>query len=57
MSKIANKQMICEVLMEEAKTEKILLPYVVIPEEVVLLLRLRIHILNSLLKLVLLNRI
>ena len=44
MGKTANKQMICEALMEAAKEDQILLRSAVIPEEADLLHHLQIHI-------------
>lgn len=57
MSKIANKQMICEVLMDAAKQTGILLLCAVIPEAAVPLLLLQILIRNSLWKQELQSRI
>lgn len=57
MGKTANKQMICEVLMEAAKKIKILLRSAVIPEEVDLLHHLQIRIRDNSWKPGLQNRI
>lgn len=48
MKTVANKQKICDVLMEAAKQIKILSHFVVIPEGVALLHHLRLHIQSSL---------
>ena len=47
MKAVANKQKICDVLMEAAKTDKDIV-FVVIPEGVALLHHLRLHIQSSL---------
>ena len=57
MGKTANKQMICEVLMETAKEDKDMLRSAVIPEEVDLLHHLQIRIRNNSWKPGLQNRI